>query len=80
MNDKKNMTLKVYLDEKTEKAFKKIIEVKGITIQSAIENLIKNFIVENVEYIMKILNKIDVDAILDSGQVAQYFMENKSSL
>jgi len=46
------MTLKVYLDEKTEKAFKKIIEVKGITIQSAIENLIKNFIVENVEYIM----------------------------
>jgi len=52
MNDKKNMTLKVYLDEKTEKAFKKIIEVKGITIQSAIENLIKNFIVENVEYIM----------------------------
>ena len=52
MNDKKNMTLKVYLDEKTEKAFKKIIEVKGITIQSAIENLIKNSIVENVEYIM----------------------------
>lgn len=34
---------------------------------------------KNVEYIMKILNKIDVDAILDSGQVAQYFMENKSS-
>ena len=34
---------------------------------------------KNVEYIMEILNKIDIDAILDSGQVAQYFMENKSS-
>lgn len=34
---------------------------------------------KNVDYIMNILSKIDVDAIFDSGQVAQYFIENKSS-
>lgn len=34
---------------------------------------------KNVDYIMNILSKIDVDAILDSGQLAQYFVENKSS-
>lgn len=33
---------------------------------------------KNVNYILKILNKIDVDAIFDSGQLAQYFIENKS--
>lgn len=35
--------------------------------------------IKNVDYIMDILSKIDVDAILDSGQLAQYFIENKSS-
>lgn len=33
---------------------------------------------KNVEYIMNKLSKIDVDAIFDSGQIAQYFIENKS--
>ncbi len=34
---------------------------------------------KNVKEIKNILNKIDVDAILDSGQLAQYFVENKST-
>lgn len=33
---------------------------------------------KNVDYILDILQRIDVDAILDSGQLAQYFIENHS--
>lgn len=34
---------------------------------------------ENVDYINNVLKKIDVDAIMDSGQVAQYFIENRTA-
>lgn len=34
--------------------------------------------IKNVDYIFNILSKIDIDAIFDSGQVAQYLNENKS--
>ena len=51
MNDKKN-TLRVLVDINTEQAFKKIVEKKGLTIQGALENLLKNFIFENLDCIM----------------------------
>lgn len=52
MNDKKNVYLKLQVDNKTEKAFKKIIEQKGLTIQSALENMVKSYIFENLDCIM----------------------------
>jgi len=52
MNDKKNNFLRVQVDVKTEQAFKKIVELKGLTIQGALEDLLKNFIFENLDCIM----------------------------
>ncbi|MCM1052592.1 MAG: hypothetical protein NC483_01255 [Ruminococcus sp.] len=52
MNDKKSVYLKLQVDTKTEKAFKKILEMKGLTIQSVLENMIKNYIFENLDCIM----------------------------
>lgn len=52
MNDKKSVYLKVQVDNKTEKAFKKILELKGITIQSVLESMVKNYIFENLDCIM----------------------------
>lgn len=34
---------------------------------------------KNVDYILDVLSKVDVDGILDSGELAQYFIENKST-
>lgn len=51
MSEKKN-TLRVLVDIKTEQAFKKIVEKKGLTIQSALEELLKSFIFENLDCIM----------------------------
>lgn len=44
--------LKLQVDTKTEKAFKKIIEIKGITIQSVLESMVKDYIFENLDCIM----------------------------
>ncbi len=52
MNDKKSVYLKLQVDTKTEKAFKKILEMKGLTIQSVLENMVKNYIFENLDCIM----------------------------
>ncbi len=52
MNDKKMVYLKLQVDTKTEKAFKKIIEIKGITIQSVLESMVKDYIFENLDCIM----------------------------
>lgn len=52
MNDKKNNFLRVQVDTKTELAFKKIVELKGLTIQGALEDLLKQFIFENLDCIM----------------------------
>ena len=40
MNDKKNNYLKVQVDQKMEEAFRKIIEKKGLSIQTALEIII----------------------------------------
>ena len=52
MNDKKNSCLKVLVDTKTEQAFKKVVELKGLTIQGALESLLKDFIFQNLDCIM----------------------------
>lgn len=52
MNDKKNNYLRVQLDTKTELAFRKIVELKGLTIQSVLEDLVKGFIFENLDCIL----------------------------
>lgn len=52
MNDKKFNYLRVQVDVKTEQAFRKIVELKGLTIQGVLEDLLKNFIFENLDCIM----------------------------
>ena len=52
MNDKKNVQITIMLDNKTELAFKKIIEKKGNTIQGTLETMIKDYIFNNLEYII----------------------------
>lgn len=52
MNDKKINYLRVQVDTKTEQAFRKIVELKGLTIQGVLEDLLKNFIFENLDCIM----------------------------
>lgn len=52
MNDKKMVYLKLQVDTKTEKAFKKIIEIRGLTIQSVLESMVKDYIFENLDCIM----------------------------
>ena len=56
MNEKKNNYLRVQVDSNTELAFKKIIEIKGLTIQNVLEDMLKNFIFQNLDCI---LNKDD---------------------
>lgn len=52
MNDKKMVYLKLQVDTKTEKAFKKILETRGLTIQSVLESMVKDYIFENLDCIM----------------------------
>lgn len=52
MNDKKNGFLRVQVDSKMEQAFKQILDIKGSTIQSVLETLVKNYIFENLDCIM----------------------------
>ncbi len=52
MNDKKSVYLKVQVDNKTEIAFRKILEIKGLTIQGVLEEMLKNYIFENLDCII----------------------------
>ena len=52
MSDKKIVYLKVQVDSKTELAFRKVLESKGLTIQGVLETAIKDFIFENLDRIM----------------------------
>lgn len=52
MNDKKSTYLKVLVDNKTDNAFRKILEIKGLTIQEVLENMLKDYIFENLDCIM----------------------------
>ena len=52
MNDKKSTYLKVLVDNKTDNVFRKILEIKGLTIQEVLENMLKDYIFENLDCIM----------------------------
>lgn len=52
MNEKKNTFLRVNVDTNTDLAFKKIIEIKGLTIQSVLEDLVKDYIFKNLNCII----------------------------
>ena len=52
MNDKKSVYLKVQVDNKTDQAFRKILEIKGLTIQAVLEEMLKTYIFENLDCIM----------------------------
>ena len=52
MNDKKSVYLKVQVDNKTEITFRKILEIKGLTIQGVLEEMLKNYIFENLDCII----------------------------
>jgi len=52
MNEKKNNYLRVQVDSNTELAFKKIVEIKGLTIQSVLEDMLKSFIFQNLNCIL----------------------------
>ncbi len=52
MNEKKNNYFRVMIDAKTELAFRKIVEIKGQSIQSTLEDLIRNYIFENLDCII----------------------------
>ena len=52
MNEKKNTFLRVNVDTNTYLAFKKIIEIKGLTIQSVLEDLVKDYIFKNLNCII----------------------------
>ena len=49
MNEKKSTFLRVQIDTKTEKVIRKILEVKGLSIQGLLENLIKDYIFQNLD-------------------------------
>lgn len=53
MNDKKNTFLRVNVDTKKEIVIKKICEVKGLSIQSLLDNLLDDFILKNLDCIIK---------------------------
>lgn len=52
MNDKKSVYLKLQVDTKTDKAFRKILEIKGLSIQSVLEKMVKDYIFDNLDCIM----------------------------
>lgn len=52
MNEKKNTFLRVNVDSNTELAFKKILEIKGLTIQNVLEDLLKDYIFQNLNCII----------------------------
>ncbi len=52
MNEKKNTFLRVNVDSNTELAFKKILEIKGLTIQNVLESLLKDYIFQNLNCII----------------------------
>ncbi len=52
MSDKKNIYLKFQVDKKTDMAFRKILEIKGLTIQKVLEKMLKDYIFENLDCII----------------------------
>ena len=52
MNLRKDIQIKFYIDYKTDKAFRKILQVKNLKIQHIMENLLKEYIYNNIEWVI----------------------------
>ena len=72
MNDKKNNYLKVQVDQKMEEAFRKIIEKKGLSIQTALEIIIKNYILEKLDCILNRKKLLQDQADKNNMKLSEY--------
>lgn len=57
MNKEKNIQIKFVIDSNTNSVFRKILKLKKVTIQSIMEKLLRDYIFDNLDTIMK--SKID---------------------
>jgi predicted DNA-binding ribbon-helix-helix protein len=48
-NEKDGVMIRVRLNNSTDKALKKILEAKHMTVQSLLESLINEFVINNLE-------------------------------
>lgn len=57
MNKEKNIQIKFVIDSNTNSVFRRILKIKKSTIQSIMEKLLKDYLFDNLDTIMK--SKID---------------------
>ena len=57
MNKEKNIQIKFVIDSNTNSVFRTILKIKKSTIQSIMEKLLKDYLFDNLDTIMK--SKID---------------------
>ncbi len=57
MNKEKNIQIKFVIDSNTNSVFRTILKIKKTTIQSIMEKLLKDYLFDNLDTIMK--SKID---------------------
>lgn len=57
MNKEKNIQIKFVIDSNTNSVFRRILKINKSTIQSIMEKLLKDYLFDNLDTIMK--SKID---------------------
>jgi len=57
MNKEKNIQIKFVIDSNTNSVFRRILKIKKSTIQSIMEKLLRDYLFDNLDTIMK--SKID---------------------
>ena len=57
MNKEKNIQIKFVIDSNTNSVFRTILKIKKTTIQSIMEKLLKDYLFDNLDTIMR--SKID---------------------
>lgn len=57
MNKEKNIQIKFVIDSNTNSVFRTILKIKKTTIQSIMEKLLRDYLFDNLDTIMK--SKID---------------------
>ena len=57
MNKEKNIQIKFVIDSNTNSVFRRILKIKKVTIQSIMEKLLRDYVMDNLDIIMK--SKID---------------------
>lgn len=53
MNDERNIQIKFVIDSNLNGVFRKILKIKKITIQSVLENLLKDYVYNNLIVILE---------------------------